>query len=163
MPRWYLIYTKPRQEDAVASRLGECGFKILNAKIRQQCLSRGECRHMISPLFPRYLFVKMSYENNFHLVRYTRGVSNLVGTRENPYEVDEEIILEISDRLDARGIASVASRDMEPGEKVEIKGGPFEGLTGIFMRRMSGSERVSVLLTALNARIEINGALLVSC
>jgi len=160
MSDWYLLYTKPRYEDAVAKRLSDAGYEVLNPKLKERRFYRRRLQDIISPLFPRYIFVKMEYARDCRTVKYTRGVSQLVGSGEAPIVVDESIIEAILSRINSDGIAVLPPPEFTPGEEVEIHKGPFAGLTGVFLKPMKGIERVSVLLKALNARVEIDTAYL---
>lgn len=160
MSEWYLLYTKPKHEDAVAKRLNDAGYEILNPKIKERRFYRRRLQDVISPLFPRYIFVKMEYAKDCRMVKYTRGVSQLVGSGDSPIVVDEGIIEAILSRINNDGIAVLSPPEFTHGEEVEIQKGPFAGLTGVFLKPMKGIERVSVLLRALNARVEIDTAYL---
>ncbi len=160
MSNWYLLYTKPKHEDAVAKRLSDAGYKVLNPKLKERRFYRRRLQEMVSPLFPRYIFVEMEFARDYRMVKYTRGVSHLVGTGESPIVVDRDIINSILSRINSDGVAVLPPPEFTSGEEVEIHKGPFAGLTGVFIKPMKGIERVSVLLKALNARVEIDTAYL---
>ena len=158
--RWYLLYTKPKHEDQVASRLSQAGYEVLNPKLEERRFYRGKPQNVIAPLFPRYLFVRLDYGQDFRNAKYTRGVVHIVGTSQAPTVVDDSIIETIRSRLLEDGRAILPAPELRPGDEVEIHGGPFAGLTGIFVKPMKGVERVSVLLKAIHARVEVDVAYL---
>lgn len=158
--RWYLLYTKARHEDQVASRLSQAGYEVLNPKLQERRFYRGKPQNVVSPLFPRYLFVRLDYGRDFRNAKYTRGVVHIVGTSQAPTVVDETIIETIRSRLLEDGHAILPPPDLRPGDEVEIHGGPFAGLSGVFVKPMKGVERVSVLLRAIHARVEVDVAYL---
>lgn len=161
MDSWYLLYTKPGLEDAVAFRLSRAGYEVLNPKLTQRRMFRGTVRQTLIPLFPRYVFLKMNLYESFRMVKYTRGVSRIVGTEYEPTVVDEQIVREIQSRLDSLGIASASQQKLSVGEEVEIKVGPFAGMSGEFLLSMNGQDRVTLLLKSISARVEVDRAMLV--
>ena len=156
--KWYLLYTKARHEDQVASRLSQAGYEVLNPKLEERRFYRGKPQNVVAPLFPRYVFVRLDYARDYRNAKYSRGVVSIVGTPETPTVVDETIIETIRARLQEDGRTILPPPDLRPGDEVEIHGGPFAGLTGIFMKPMKGVERVSVLLKAIHARVEVDVA-----
>lgn len=160
MPNWYLIYTKPRSENAVTDKLQGCGFEVLNPKLRERRFIRRKTREMVSPLFPCYVFAKFSVPENYRLIRYTRGVRKVVGSELRPIPVHEDIIESIRTRMEDDGVVRVELKKFHAGDAVEIKGGPFAGLEAIFLKELGGMERVSILLREVNARIVVDGAVL---
>ncbi len=159
MSQWYLIYTKPRNEDRVAANLGEAGFEILNPKIKERKFIRRKISEVLTPLFPCYVFVRFRLPRDYRLVRYTRGVKKIVGTDHRPTPVHNEIIDSLRERMKDSVVELVRKR-FNPGDDVVIKGGPFKGLEAVFLEEMSGMERVSILLREINARVVVDGAML---
>ncbi len=159
MENWYLIYTKPKNEDSVSDKLSGCGFEIFNPKVKERRCVRRKVREVVSSLFPCYIFVKFDIPRSYRLIKYTRGIKRVVGTERIPTPVPEEIIESVRRRMED-GVVSMSPRTFMPGERVEIKAGQFEGLDAVFERELQGSERVSVLLQAINARVVVDGAVL---
>jgi len=153
---WYLLYTKPKHEDAVATRLSEAGFEVMNPKLKERRYYRRKLQDVISPLFPCYLFVRMRYDRDGRMVRYTRGVKRVVGTQEAPIVVDDAMVQTISERLNPDGVAALPQVAFAEGDVVLIQQGPMAGLEGVFLKPMKSTERVTVLLSALNARVQVD-------
>lgn len=114
---------------------------------------------MIAPLFPCYIFVNLDIARNYRLVKYTRGVKNIVGTAYAPAIVPDAIISAILDRME-NGIITAKAQEFRSGDEIKIRTGVFDGFEAIFEREINGTERVSILLKALNARITLDRALL---
>lgn len=159
MTNWYAIYTKSGCEGRIAARLGGSGFKVLSPMFRTRRLYRRKLQDVVSPLFPCYIFAELEMPSHYRLIKYTRGVRQIVGTEHAPTAVPDTIIDSIMSRMD-NGIITLNEQAFSPGESVIIKGGPFEGFEAIFERDLSGSERVGILLKALNARIILDRAFL---
>lgn len=159
MLNWFLVYTKPRCEDGVSTKFIENGFEVLNPKIEERRYIRRKLQDVISPLFPCYIFVQFESPKNYRLIKYTRGVKSVVGPENIPAVVPQGIIDQIRKRMEG-GVIHRQPRSFIPGEDVSIQAGPFEGLEAVFEKELKGSERVSILLKAVNARVVVDASIL---
>lgn len=153
MASWYLIYTKPKNEDIVTDKFLARGFDLFNPKIKERRYVRRRLQNAVSPLFPCYIFAKFNIKENLRLVKYTRGVRKIVGTDGVPSAVPEDIICSIREKVEQNdGFITVTSPEFEEGEELYIKNGPLQGMEAVFVKKLKGVERVSILLKAINAR-----------
>ncbi len=159
MFNWYLVYTKPKNEDSLAAKFQTSGFEVFNPKLNERRYVRKKLQNVITPLFPSYLFVKFVFPDDLRFVKYTRGVRNVVGSESVPTIVPYEIITEIQKRME-QGVVSASPAKFNPGEEVTIKGGPLKDLEAVFEKELKGMERVSVLLKAIDAHAVVDGYLL---
>jgi len=159
MLNWFLIYTKPRHEDSVSGKFVENGFEVLNPKIEERRYIRRKLQDVVSPLFPCYIFVRFDNPNDYRLIKYTRGVKSVVGPEHIPSAVPEDIIGQIKERMEG-GVIHMRPGSFAAGEDVSIQAGPFEGLEAVFEKQLKGSERVSILLKAVNARVVVDASIL---
>ena len=80
---WYVLQTKPKQENLVESYLNLANIEVFNPKI-QEIRYIGEKRKKITvSLFPCYVFAKLN-PSLFDLVIYTRGVRKILGVNGRP-------------------------------------------------------------------------------
>jgi len=156
---WYVLYTKPGNEDLVTHQLTGAGLNVLNPKISVRRYLKGIIAERVEPLFPNYIFAEFDIIRYYHLVKYTRGVKYIL-FRDNPVEMPPVVIHEVESRMDARGLIKIDTVNFEPETRVAIKHGPFKDFYGIFEGTMNKKDRVRVLLEVLNARIEIDICLL---
>lgn len=161
MENWFLIYTKPKCEDAVSGKLSGAGFTVLNPKIRERKYARGKVVDAVSPLFPSYVFVRFEKYRDYHLIRYTRGVKWVLSSEDGPAEIPDKVVDSIVSRIEDGYV--VIRSSFTHGQTVIIKGGPFEGFTAVFEKEMSGMERVCLLLKAINVRLVIDKSMVASC
>jgi len=159
MLNWFLIYTKPRCEDSVSNKFVDSGFEVLNPKIEERRYIRRKLQDVVSPLFPCYIFVRFDNPKDGRLVKYTRGVRSIVGPENIPSIVPEEIIGQIKKRMED-GVIHIRPGSFVEGEDVSIQAGPFEGLEAVFEKQLKGSERVSILLKTVNARVVVDASIL---
>jgi transcriptional antiterminator RfaH len=139
MKDWFVLNTKPKKEFHVEKIFNEAGFKIYNPKYKLE--------NRIKPFFPGYGFIYFDYPQQYRLVRYTRGVKRVVGNRNGPIPIPEEIIKEIKAR-EVSGMIELYKYGEEPdiGDEIEVMEGPLKGLKGIFKRELPEKERVLILL-----------------
>lgn len=161
MENWFLAYTKPKCEDNVAYRLSGAGFETMNPKIKEHRYYRRKVMDIVSPLFPCYLFVKFDKMKDYHLIQYTRGIKRVLMNDNGPAEIPESVIATILGRMED-GVIRIKPGFIQ-GDKVVIKGGPFEGFSAVFEKEMKGIERVSILLNAINVRLIVDGSMLSRC
>jgi len=157
MKQWFVVNTKPKNEDRAAGNFLNGGFDTLAPKIRYRKYRDGCMISQVEPMFPGYIFVKFHPVDDFRLVKYTRGVKTIVHFGERIVPISEEIIAFIKARLE-NGVATIRKRRLQKGDRIIVKEGPFKGLSGIFEKEMDGKERVAILLEGINyyARMEID-------
>ena len=116
-------------------------------------LLRTHRRHktILAPLFPCYLFARFDLRNNYFSVKYTPGVQGLVSAGREPLAVPTAIVEELG-RRGQDGVVELPPRAFGRGERVKVVEGPFRGFEAIFERYLSSSERVAVLLDAIESQ-----------
>lgn len=144
--RWYVVRTKPCKEDFTELQL-ICGkFEVFNPKIKSLSRKKSNGHFTLKPLFPGYIFVHSNFEDPYchHLVKYTRGVSKILGNG-YPTPIKDDIIELIKERSNGCGIIEQNIR-LKPGRWVRIRKGPFKDLIGMLERPPGPSGRVWILL-----------------
>lgn len=149
-PHWYAVHTHPKQEDRANSNLQAWGLKTLSPLIKQARASRfGEKPgYLTKPLFPQYIFAHFVARTYLSKVWYTRGVSNVVHFGDSIAVIDDATIDFIESQLGPDNVVRLG--DLKEGDKVRINRGPFQSLTGIFEKKVKGTDRVVLLLEAIS-------------
>ncbi|HOP85898.1 MAG TPA: transcriptional activator RfaH [Syntrophorhabdaceae bacterium] len=157
MKKWFVVNTKPKNEDRAAFNLLSGGIESLAPKLKLKKYKSDRFIYVIEPMFPGYIFAKFDPIEEFRIVKYTRGVKTIVHFGERIVPIHEELIEFIKSKLE-NGIATIQKKPLAKGNKIVIKDGPFKGLTGIFEREIDGKERATILLDAVQfaARMEID-------
>ena len=155
LPRWYAVYTRPKEEFRAESNLNAWGIETFNPRARERSRRLDKKSRAVKQLFPRYLFARFPCED-LHKITFTRGVQTVVSFGNTPAPVDDAVIFLIKTRIGEDGFIRF-NDELKTGDRVMIVGGPFESLEGIFDRTLNGSERVSLLLStvALQGRLII--------
>lgn len=104
------------------------------------------------PLFVGYVFVYIPGLIGMHAVRWSEGVSAIVGGTHSPSIVPDRIVDELRaaetlGQFDERPKPKVS---FKPGEPVRILAGPMQGFVATVLKHKPG-ERVHVLLAMLGS------------
>ncbi|WP_350600881.1 transcription/translation regulatory transformer protein RfaH [Pseudomonas sp. 65/3-MNA-CIBAN-0223] len=150
-PRWYLIQCRPRQDARAEENLTRQAFKCYRPTQQVERLLRGRRITSVESLFPGYLFIQLDRINdNWHPIRSTRGVNQLVTFGKQPIAVADELILQLQQRLQNQiNGALQESTTLEPGDRVRINNGTYKELEAIFLSH-DGAERIVILLQLLH-------------
>jgi transcriptional antiterminator RfaH len=150
-PRWYAIYTNGKQEVRAFHNLQAWGLECFNPMIKEHRRNQftGIASLVSRPLFPRYIFARFAPLTLMHKVTFTRGVQRIVSFNDDPCPIDDEVIAFLESRVGGDGFVSLDS-PLKVGDKVRIKDGPWKALEGVIERDVQPSERVTLLLSAIN-------------
>jgi transcriptional antiterminator RfaH len=153
---WFAIHAKPRRENFAAINVCTLGIAILLPRVKVERLVRGVTQQGSKPLFPGYFFARFCPDDSFESVKGARGVLQVVSSGRIPIPIGDIVIREIQDRIQEDGLIRIRSQNLDPGTRVSIRSGPFEGIMGRVEREMDDRKRVAIFLdTLLNARVLI--------
>lgn len=142
--RWFVGYTKPRQEARAIENLRRQGFDCHAPLMRVQRRIRREVRWLSEPMFPRYVFLRpTSSGQGLDRVRSTLGMADLVRFAGTPAAVANSVVNGLLALGEGREI-----RLFSTGDAVRFVDGTLAGLQGA-IERMDGDERVVVLIEFL--------------
>ena len=160
MIRWYVMHSKPRKEAFLRERLRIQRVEVYCPSIRVNPVNPRARKEQ--PFFPGYLFVHVDLEKiPISEFRRMSGSIGLVSYGGEPAYVGDALIREIQKQIEE--IADSTSNYVDrfrPGDLVVIKDGPFATYKAMFDCRLSGSDRVRVLLELLQdqkIRLELSG------
>jgi transcription elongation factor/antiterminator RfaH len=150
---WYVLHTKPHKESELNAYLQSTGIETYCPTIHVKPVNPRARR--IRPYFPRYLFVYVRLDEiGLSTFRYAPGATRLVEFGGYPAKVSGEVIRQLKRHLEAVEAAGGFNLDgLKPGDPVRIVGGPLAGYEAIFDFRLSGNDRVQVLLEMLGRQV----------
>src|SRR5688572_32130368 len=96
---WFAVQTKPCQETLATRSVSLLGLDTFFPRIFELASGRARAK----ALFPSYFFARFSATRHLRAVGYSTGVCRVVGTRELPCLVEDEIIESIRDRIEEDG------------------------------------------------------------
>ncbi len=158
MKGWYLIYSKPRQERLALENLQRQNYEAYLPLMRYRRRRKGRYLTIIEPMFPRYLFIHLSTQDeNWGPIRSTIGVTQLVRFGNVPAQVPEDLVSILQAREDADGIQELPQPDFQRGDTVRIVDGAMAGFEAIYYAK-TGKERVILLLDIVgrSAPVQLN-------
>ena len=155
--RWFVFYTKARQEKAFARQLVGYQVPFFLPLVPKENLIRGRKVTSQIPVFGGYIFLFVSEEERVKALT-TNRISKVL-------EVDDQDQLasdlrNVQQLIQAEAPLTIESR-LVAGERVRIKAGPMEGLEGTIEKRRGQSVLyVAVTMLQQSATIEIDDYLL---
>lgn len=150
MKLWYAVQTKPKREKDVQVQLERASFETFLPKMKGLVSTK--------PLFPSYLFIQADFDHaeTHRLVRFTRGVRQILGERKAPHPVPS-FVLETLREITRDGSLNEQELLCRVGHEVTVKRGILKDLQGIIEKNIPETGRVKVLFKWLhmNVRAEI--------
>ena len=149
---WYVIRSKPNKEEFLASQLAAYGVKVFYPRLRVKTVNPRARK--VRAYFPGYLFVHMDLEQvSASTLHWMPGAVNLVSFDGQPASVPDALISAIERQMEYINASQQTTlHGLKPGDVVIIQDGPFAGYEAIFDGKLSGRERVLVLLNYLQNR-----------
>lgn len=147
---WYVVHTKPRQEQRALLNLEQQGYECFLPLLASEKIRQGSLVVADEPLFPRYLFIHLDHGDSaksWSPIRSTKGVSRLVTFGNEPAKVGPQLIDALRQRH--AEVATEPQRLFNPGERVVIVDGPFAGLEAVY-QMTDGERRAMVLIELLS-------------
>lgn len=154
---WYVVNTYSGHENKVKEKLemrtNSMGmenyiFRVIVPETKEEVEKDGKVKERVKKLFPGYILVEMIMTDEaWFIVRNTPGVTGFIGssgkgakpTPLQPYEVDKILGSMGMTRLEA-------GTDLQPGNKVKVIAGPFNGMEGKIDSLDLANNKVMVLL-----------------
>ena len=146
---WYLVHTKPRQEEIALANLERQGYECYLPQIRIERVRRRKAEIATEPMFPRYLFIRLDSSDqgkSWSPIRSTLGVSQLVHFGARAAKVDDTLV----DLLRQRERVLPTEAMFQNGDSVVIADGPFAGIEAIY--QTADAERRAFLLLEILAK-----------
>lgn len=153
--QWYTMFSKPRKELQVANYLQSNDIEVYLPILRVNPINPRAAK--VRPYFPRYLFVYADLEEiGINALQWLPGAVGLVQFGGEPAVVPDQFVSDLQERIAEIEAAGGLHLDgLKKGDRVEIKDGPFAGYEAIFDLRLSGEERVQVLLHWLGREMAV--------
>ena len=149
--KWFLVYTKAKEEQRAKTNLENQGFQTFLPMIAFVKMNRSKST-TVEPMFPRYLFIKLNLEkDNWTLIKSTRGVSHIVVFGQRFAEIPDRVVAHLKSGADKNDIfkQAIKRQEFEKGDTLIIAQGIFKDKEATFLSKKS-KERVRILLRFVN-------------
>ena len=148
--RWYAVYTKARQEKALARQLVGYEIPFYLPLVPKENYIRGKRVESFLPLFGGYVFLFGTEDERVQALTTNRIVQVL------PVNDQEQI------RYDLRQLRNVIEsgtpvtleKRLEPGDRVRVEKGPLKGVEGTIVARR-GERRLIVAVNYLQQGVSV--------
>jgi transcriptional antiterminator RfaH len=149
---WYALRSKAREEEALFHHARQRGLTVYYPRLRVRPVNP-RARKLV-PYFPGYMFILTDLgAQGASLFRWMPHSLGLVSFGDEPASVPNALIVAIQKRVETASDAEETFlKGLRPGDRVWIKDGPLAGYRAIFNTRISGKDRVRVLLELLHHR-----------
>jgi len=150
---WYLVHTKPRQEDVALANLERQGYECYLPQMRIERIRRRKVEIATEPMFPRYLFIRLDSSDqgkSWSPIRSTLGVSQLVHFGARAAKVDDALVELLRQREQAMPLDAM----FHSGDPVVITDGPFAGIEAIY-QTADADRRAFILLEILSKPVSM--------
>lgn len=148
--RWWAVYTKARQEKALARQLLGWQVPFYLPLLPQETMTRGRRVRSHLPLFAGYLFLYGTEEERVRSLT-TNRISRILDVANQ-----EELfcdLRQVREVIESGAPLTVESR-LEPGQRVRVKFGAFAGMEGTVVQRR-GRVRLLIAVNYLQQGISI--------
>ena len=144
MQKYYVIHTKPKQENKALINLKRQGFKIWFPFFKKTIFFKNKEIEKKEPFFPGYIFVILDIiKDDWSKIQSTFGVKYLITHNGVPKEIENSNVKEI------KKVVSGATLNLN--DKVKIISGKLINKKGKIIE-MCSSNRVKLLLESLNGK-----------
>ena len=149
---WYVLRSKPNKEAFLAGQLEARNIAVLDLQVKANPINPRARK--FKPYFPGYIFIHTDLEKHPPvLFERIPGAARLVHIGNEIAFVPDTIVQAIRRRVEQINAAGGEVLDtLKPGDRVSLQSGPFEGYEGIFDSKITGTERVRILLQMLHDR-----------
>jgi len=158
MPKeWYVLRVASGREETVKEGLVR---KIQIAGLEEQIptvlvptervseIKGGKKRYRERKLYPGYIIVEMDLTDDvWYLIKDTPGIGDFVGSHQNPQPLSPPEVDKILNTIKGKEEAPEVKIDLEAGDGVKIKEGPFENFDGTVDEVFPTKGQVRVIVT----------------
>jgi len=149
---WYVVSTHARREEFAVAQLHQ---RRVDAWLPRMAYER-RGRRVVRPLFPGYVFARVSLALESARVIWTPGVRRLVTFEGEAPAVPDAAIDFLRSRADDHGLIDVTPRPLPVGRRVRITTGPLAGLVGLIENPPDARGRVSILMDILRRHTRVS-------
>jgi len=126
MKRWYIAYTKSREEEKAVFHLSCQGYEVYLPRYKKKRRHGRRVDHVLRPLFPRYVFLRLDIEREqWRSVNGTLGVSYFLTDGDTPVVVPKGIVEEIRTREIHGGAVALTQLKLSKGDRLRVTEGAF--------------------------------------
>lgn len=165
---WYVVHTYSGYENKIkvdltkrveSMNMQDKIFDIIIPEEQEVEYKGGKRKVTSKRVFPGYVIVNMIMnEDSWYVVRHTPGVTGFVGSGGKPIPLQPEEITKILQRMGLVEGNKPRIMDIEVGENIRVKSGPFANFEGIVRELLAdrGKLRVNISMFGRETPVELD-------
>ena len=147
MPKWYVLYVRPKTEKKVGKRLSELGFEVC-VPTQKQIRAWSDRRKQVEVvLFPNYVFVETDQKRKNHVFEVSHILWYVHFGKEIATLTEKEIAM-VRQLGELQEPVRIEYEGFRVGEEVEILSGSLAGYRGRVVA-VNGVSRIQLALPSL--------------
>jgi len=155
---WFVVHTQAHAEMRAIQHLERQGFRAFLPRIRKVRRHARKSELVVTPLFPRYLFIDLDLETQpWRAINGTRGVVRLLTSVPRPQAALQGFVERLLKQSDEDAIVPLSALGViTQHTKVKIVFGPFTGQVAELAEDLTCERnRVQVLLNLLGVQSRV--------
>ncbi|WP_212004690.1 transcription termination/antitermination protein NusG [Chitinophaga sp. HK235] len=154
-PGWYVLYTRPNRERAIASHLERRAMDFYLPTIRV-CKKWSDRKKVVeSPLFSSYIFVNLHSSSDYFTSLEIPGTIEYIRFGKQLAGVSESVVKSLRIVVDSKKELLLCRENIATGEPLHITDGPLSGLE-CEMVQYHGRDKILVRVTLLSRVILVD-------
>ena len=149
---WYAIAVKPQAERAVQAALAHKSYETYFPLVLSERRWSDRIKRTESALIPGYIFCRFDSAERLPIMT-TPGVREIVGFGRQAAPVSESELLALRQVIES-GLKVENCDFLRRGDRVEVTGGPMQGLCGLLLE-VRGQVRVVVSVELLQRSVSV--------
>lgn len=147
--QWYVLSVKPKKENAVIEMLITRSVQYYYPIVWVQRYQNRKPKQ--NPYFSGYIFVNVDPAGQQAAdLRWTPGVRSFITYGGELVDVPDNIIHTIRQQVaEINANGGIKPQNFLPGDELIITEGPFKGYQAVFSAKLTGNQRIRVLLQML--------------
>ena len=155
--KWYIIHTysgfEHKVKNSILERAKSMGLEHLISDVlvpteTVEEMIKGERKLSARKFYPGYVMVRMELtDESWHLVKDTPKVTGFVGSKTEPVSIPEAEADKIIAQMQEGILKPKPKIKFEPGDKVQVREGPFANFTGVVDEVRPDRGRVKVMIS----------------
>lgn len=151
---WFVIQTKPRNEQKVEKQIIEKDVEVFLPLITSIRYWSDRKKKIQVPMFSGYLFVHASEDERVHAIKNTIGAIRYLFFEKRPARLTDNEIESIRLSLKAPERVKVEKSNFSKGDMVMVTRGVFRGLKGL-ITEIRGNYKLTVNIFELSMSLNI--------
>lgn len=165
---WYVVHTYSGYENKIkvdltkrveSMNMQDKIFQVIIPEEQEVEFKGGKKKVTTKRVFPGYVIVNMIMDDeSWYVVHHTPGVTGFVGSGTKPIPLQDEEINKILRQMGLVDQQKPKIIDIEIGESVRVKNGPFENFEGVVKELLPdrGKVRVSISMFGRETPVELD-------